>query len=155
MGEDVKMNQNQNQNYQKNFTQKNKSKENTEEIKTEAVKEIADTKFNSAGVNKAEDTKNFKKAKDFSKETEAVAEFKADIKVEPKVEPKIEAKVENKVENKVEVKPEPKIATQSDFKGKISGEVVSVSDLSYIVKTKEGNGVLVTGKHNKKIGDKI
>lgn len=36
---------------------------------------------------------------------------------------------------------------------KASGKVVSVSKLSYIVQTKDNKGVLVTGKHNKKIGD--
>lgn len=40
-------------------------------------------------------------------------------------------------------------------KEKVVGKVISVSKLSYVVETKDKNGVLIIGEHNKKIGDII
>lgn len=61
-----------------------------------------------------------------------------------------EAKEEVEEGIKPEVKPEIKKPVK-----KVSGKVISVSKLSYVVKTADGSAVLVTGKHNKKIGDKV
>ena len=87
---------------------------------------------------------------------------KAETVIENKVEPKVEVKSEivkaehtniEKFEVKPEVKSESKVEVKPHSQVKHSGEVICVTAYSYIVKTKDGKGVLVTGKHNKKIGD--
>lgn len=100
--------------------------------------------------------------KDFTKKNQPKVVEKADskfnssfvehkdepAKVETKPDVKTESKVEAKVETKVEAKP---VANPVKFTGK----VIAVSPLSYVVQDKKGNGHLVTGKHNKKVGEVI
>lgn len=73
------------------------------------------------------------------------------VKTEVKVEDKrIEDKNEIKAEAKIEAKP---VGFKKNTTQK--GVVVTVSDFSYTVKTNDGKGVHVVGKHNKKIGDAV
>lgn len=125
----------------------------------------------------AEEVKNVNQVqnqkKDFtnkSQKTEIKQEVKQEIKQEIKLEkadPKFNHSIpEQKIQsipnlkvNEVEVDFDMAVKSESSKvevkKEKISGEVISVSKYDYIVKTKDGKGVLIIGEHDKKIGDII
>lgn len=137
MAEEVKtVNQVQNQkqqNQQKDFTNKSQKSEVKQEVKLEK----ADPKFNcSVPEQTIQQIPSLKVDK-------VDTNFDMEVKAEKSKEVK-ESKVEVK-ETKVEIKKEEKV----------SGEVIAVSKCDYIVKTKDGKGVLIIGKHNKKVGDII
>lgn len=117
---------NQTQEVQKDFTKKNKyDKKVDKDVKEEKKIEKADLNFNSS----------------------ASTTFDSTIK---------KVTVPESKPVTVQVESKPVTATVSNtVKATVNGKVISVSNLSYIVKTKDGNGVLVTGKHNKKLGDTV
>lgn len=108
---------------------------------------------------KAKDRKNFEKSEKVDTKFNVISTDRADGKIEvkaeekPEVKTEIEAKVETKIETEIKSETKSENKPVIENKSNVSGEVICVTTYSYIIKTKDGKGILVTGKHNKKIGD--